>query len=253
MPKAPRPATAPAIRMVPCGDPHQGEILLTAMDVTEFPVTTMSGVAVPDLAACRDAAYPYLGARSPNEAGDRSNLLGPWSPPSTGSYGFLSPDSLQRRAGQRWVACVLSSPQGEVRGSVRGIYSGSARSSPLAVCSPGTDLLLDLTVPCTRPHPMEILGWRSADESVGGQRPLDRSCMELASRVTGMADPTAGGALRVAAAVIHYDSSGILQQGFAPGPHSELGRAACTVSAAGTSVLVGSLVGLGDGPLPWGG
>lgn len=239
--------------MVSCGDSHQGEIVRIAMDVGEFPVTTLSGVAVPDLAACRDAAYPYLGMRSPTEAGDRSNLLGPWSPPSIGSYGFVRPDSLQRRAGQRWVACVLSSPQGEVRGSAREIYAGPARENPFAVCSPGTNVLLDLAVPCRRPHPMEILGWRSADESAGGQRPLDQSCAELAGRVTGMADPTAAGALRVAAVVIHYDSQGILRPGFAPAPHSELGRAACTVSAAGTRVLDGSLVGLGDGPLPWAG
>jgi hypothetical protein len=147
----------------------------------------------------------------------------------------------------------MSSPQGTVSGSARGIYSGSSRGNPLAVCSPGTDVLLDLSLPCTRPHAMEILGLRSADESVGGQRPLDQSCAALEARVTGMTDPTAGGALQVAAVVIHYDAQGILQHGFAPGPHSELGRAACTASAPGPRSQGGSLVGLGSGPLPWAG
>ena len=147
-----------ATRMVPCTDPHQGEISQMAMDVAEFPVTVVGGAPVPALDACRDAAYRYLAVRSPTQASDRSILLGPWSPPSTGSFAFLSPDRLQSRAGQRWLACVLSSPQGEVRGAARGIYSGSARVNPLAVCSPGTNVLLDLSVPCTEPHGMDDSG-----------------------------------------------------------------------------------------------
>jgi hypothetical protein len=113
------------------------------------------------------------------------------------------------------------------------------------------DVLLDIAISCLRPHAMELLGWRVADESVGGQRPLDQSCVELARRMTGMSDPTAGGELRVAAIVTHYDVNGILTAGYGSGPHSELNRAACTVSRTGSRLLAGTLTGLGDAPVPW--
>ena len=49
-----------------------------------------------------------------------------------------------------------------------------------------------------------------------------------------MSDPTAGGDLQVAAIVIHYDTYGVLRDGYGPGPHSELNRAACAMSATGS-------------------
>jgi hypothetical protein len=75
-----------------------------------------------------------------------------------GTFEFSSPDSLQRRVGQQWFACVLLSPEGIVTG-----------------------------------------------------------------------------------------------EEFASAPHSELTRAARTVSAIGPRLLGGSLTGLGDVPVPWAG
>ena len=123
----------------------------------------------------------------------------------------------------------------------------------MALCRPGMSVLLDVSIACHAQHRMEIFGWRVADESVGGQRALDQSCEALVSRATGMSDTTAGGALRVAAIVIHYDAQGILQDGWGPGPHSERNLAACTVTAIGERKLAGSLTGLDSRPVPWAG
>ena len=237
---------------VQCTLPHDAQVISLTQDPDKFPVVQRNGGArYPNLDACGDAAYPFLGVRAPSDAGDRSELLGPWMPASMGSFLFLSPDPLQHRVGQHWLACLLVSPQGLVTGSSAGVFAATARSNPLALCHPGADVLLDIAISCLRPHAMELLGWRVADESVGGQRPLDESCRELARRMTGMTDPSAGGELQVAAIVTHYDVNGVLQPGFGPGPHSELNRAACTVSRTGSRLLDGTLTGLGDAPVPW--
>jgi hypothetical protein len=236
---------------VPCALPHDAQVISVTSDPGQFPVVEQSGGQYPDLGACADAAYPFLGIRLPTDAGDRSNLLGPWRPASLGTFMFLSPDAMQRRVGQSWLACLLVSPQGIVTGSAAGVFTGRARGNPLALCRPGANVLLDMAISCNRPHAMELIGWRVADESVGGQRPLDQSCAELARRLTGMSDPTAGGALLVAAIVTHYDATGILRDGYAPAPHSELNRAACVITPTGSRLLAGTLTGLGDAPVPW--
>jgi len=238
---------------VPCGLPHDAQVISVTLDPGQFPVLKRSGGQYPDLDACTDAAYPFLGIRLPTDAGDRSELLGPWWPASMGTFMFLSPDVVQRRVGQSWLACLLVSPQGVVTGSSAGVFTGRARSNPLALCRPGANVLLDIAISCSRPHAMELVGWRVADESIGGKRPLDQSCAELARRITGMSDPTAGGALLVAAIVTHYDTTGILRDGYAPAPHSELNRAACVITPTGSRLLAGTLTGLGDAPVAWAG
>jgi len=236
---------------VPCTLPHDAQVISLTLDPGQFPVVERSGGQYPDLDACADAAYPFLGIRLPTDAGNRSDLLGPWLPASMGTFLFLSPDASQRRVGQSWLACLLVSPQGVVTGSSAGVFTGRARSNPLALCRPGANVLLDIAISCSRPHAMELLGWRVADASVGGQRPLDQSCVELARRTTGMSDPTAAGALLVAAIVTHYDGQGVLRDGYGPGPHSELNRAVCAISPTGPRLLAGTLTGLGDAPVPW--
>jgi hypothetical protein len=238
---------------VPCVQPHDAQVIFLTLDPGQFPVLERSGGQYPDLGACGDAAYPFLGVRPPTDAGDRSDLLGPWRPASMGTSRFLSPDALQRRVGQSWLACLLVSPQGVVTGSSAGVFAGPVRSNPLALCRPRANVLLDMAISCSRPHALELIGWRVADESVGGQRPLDQSCTELARRLTGMRDPTAGGALLVAATVTHYDATGTLRDGYAPAPHSELNRATCVITPTGPRLLAGTLTGLGDAPVPWAG
>ena len=239
-----------APQLVPCSSEHAGEII-SVDRFADFPTITRGAAHYPDLSVCARASHEYLGVRSPTEVGDRSEMLGPWNPASMGSYGFLSPTPLQRRAGQSWLACVLSSSWGPVSATTAGIYSGEGRANPLAVCRPGISVLLDVSIACREPHRMEIFGWRVADESVGGKRPLDESCVALVSRATGMSDITAGGALQVATIVIHYDAHGNLRDGWGPGPHSERNRAACTVSPSDERKLAGSLTGLGVRPVPW--
>ena len=84
----------------------------------------------------------------------------------------------------------MTSPHGSIIGSPAHLFSGSPRSSPIALCAPRPEIVLDVAVPCDQPHSAEILGWRVADEDTAVQRSFDQSCVELATRITGMTDPT---------------------------------------------------------------
>ncbi len=234
---------------VDCGTPHLGEVIGVGPR-SSYPLDSRGPVTVPDLGECIEIANGYLGVAHSLEPGDRSPLLGPWRPASTGRLDFLGPDALQQRAGQDWLACVLVSRQGRVSGSVAGMYAGPARVNSLATCRPDVNVRLDLVVPCREPHAMEVFGWRVADETSGGQRTLDASCRLLVERLTAMPDPTAGGALEVRTVILHLDHNGVLQDGYPPVPGNGTGRAICTVAAAPPRMLDGSLTGLGDGPVP---
>ena len=234
---------------VDCAEPHLGEVIGVAPR-SSYPLDSRGPVTVPDLGECAEIANAYLGVAHSLEPGDRSPLLGPWHPASTGRMDFLGPDDLQQRAGQDWLACVLVSRQGRVSGSVAGMYAGAARVNTLATCRPDVDVRLDVVVPCREPHAMEVFGWRVADETSGGQRTLDASCLLLVERMTGMTDATAGGALQVRSVILHLDRDGVLQDGYPPAPDNGSGRAICTVIATPPHLLGGSLTGLGDGPVP---
>ena len=70
---------------VPCTVAHDAEVISVARDPDEFPMVQREGTRYPDLHACEEAAYPFLGVRALNEAGDRSDLLGPWWPATMGT------------------------------------------------------------------------------------------------------------------------------------------------------------------------
>jgi hypothetical protein len=73
---------------------------------------------------------------------------------------------------------------------------------------------------------------------------LFHACEELITRVTGMVDPTAGGALTVSVEAIEAPGNEP-QQPPAPTPGY------CAIGTAGGRLLSASLLGIGDRSLPW--
>jgi hypothetical protein len=72
-------AADPAPRSVPCSSAHDGEVIIQTATVTTGDSTSkVGGGDVPDVAACADTAYWYLGVHPLDAAGERSALLGPW-------------------------------------------------------------------------------------------------------------------------------------------------------------------------------
>jgi len=240
----------PGPKVVSCASRHNGEVITQTATVVGVPASRRGGGHVPDLAACASTAYRYLGVHPLDGSLERSAVLGPWWPAFAGDFEALSPGALQLRTGQSWAACVMTSQHGLIIGSAARLFaSGAPRSSPIALCTPAGDVALYRSVSCDQPHPTEILGWRVADENINSPTAFAQSCVDLARRIMGTADPTAQGALRVAVVAIH-SIEGPAREGWGPG-HSGPYRAACTISTAGSRMLTSSLTGLAAAPLPW--
>jgi len=235
--------------VVPCELPHRGEIITQTANVATAATNRPGGGQVSSLAACAKTAYWYLGVHPLDREGQRSVLLGAWWPAFAADFRLLRPSPLQLRVSHSWSACVMTSPHGLVSGSAARLYGGAPRKSPIALCTATAEVVLHVSVSCNRPHATEIVGWRVAEQSSANQESVDQSCTELAARLTGRADPSAGGALRVAVVVIR-STDRLVHEGWGPG-HSGPFRAACTIGATGPRLLTGSLSGIGDAPLPW--
>jgi hypothetical protein len=81
---------------------------------------------------------------------------------------------------------------------------------------------------------VELLGFQLVKDTPDAARLAGSACTDFAATVLKRPDPTAGGALEV---VSIYDSS----------TH----EATCQIASAGPRLLRGSLIGLGDRPIPW--
>jgi hypothetical protein len=84
-------------------------------------------------------------------------------------------------------------------------------------------------ISCTEPHQTEIFGWANLSDQAAV---LNSSCLALVRQVTGMNDPTAGGALEIATAISDN-------------------QMACSSTVVESRQLVGTLIGIGDQALPW--
>jgi hypothetical protein len=259
-----------AVPVGSCADATFGEVVSVTADHHDFPSTVVNRMRRPEPLACQPIARRYVGwptpqgsatdgsagvDPSPGPTGDPGDALGPWWPVSTGFVGLLGPDISQYLSGQGWIACVVYPRAGEYAGTVRGGRAGPAAAA-FGSCQDGAESAVQRRVSCRGPHDTEIFAIAStvdADSDV-----LTATCRELVMTATAMADPTAGGELAVDVMIrgSFGDSARPIDPGagspvFADPVAAERGQVACVVSVAGDRKLVGSLSGLGDGPLPW--
>jgi hypothetical protein len=213
----------------PCADGvHFGEIV----SVGNGPTTVPTGVAVnpplPDANACVPLLRQYLGWTAL-----------PWNPVLLDAVTLLGPDAGQIADGQRWIACALSTGSDGYPDSVR---DGFGRAADLYGHCQDSRLGARSRVSCADPHDVEVFATAiiGADDQAG----LDASCTELITARSGMTDPTADG--RLVVRVAPYDPNTV------PPDVSAGGQAMiCSVRVVGDGLLVASLVGVGDRPLPW--
>jgi hypothetical protein len=97
---------------------------------------------------------------------------------------------------------------------------------------------------CDQPHPAELLatGWVS-DRSVVTTPEITTSCEDIAGRIMRTGDPTRGRALTITLEPVTKDGATV--------PNAPL-SVSCFVSSAGSAQLLGTLIGIGDQPLPLG-
>ncbi len=142
--------------------------------------------------------------------------------------------------GSRWAVCAVLAPGLErYHGSYLDSMADAAAPAPFGYCrSGGTP---DRRLSCQMPHREQVFG-----TSVGRWSAAGNSCRELVQQATGMADVTAGGRLRVV--VIGRD--GTAGDRAAGDGAAGDGAAACVSAVVGSAALTGTMLGIGDAPLP---
>lgn len=179
------------------------------------------------------------------DAGARASAAGQWCTDVAATYrehlrwqvasvaaGVWSPAVVQRFVAvpsapgpDGWSVCAVLAPGLErYQGSYQRSMADSAAPTPFGSCRSGQRP--DRRVSCGAAHGEQVFGTLLA-----GATPTLDSCRALVGRLTSMTDPTGGGRLEVGLA----------------DPES---AATCRVRVVGSQRLTGTLLGLGDGPLP---
>ena len=99
---------------------------------------------------------------------------------------------------------------------------------------------------CSSPHDFQQLAIAIVGHADVSNDELQRTCVQYAQRLTALPDVTASGALAVEVRTIDKDAASSASAG-------GLGKSklACGISTVGSRRLAGSLVALGDLPIPW--
>jgi hypothetical protein len=206
----------------------------------------------PNELPCFDATNRYLGLTV--GADHIPMILSYWRPSGLASFSLSGPSLRQRAAGQRWVACVVSTHDWNRRaasyqGTLKNAFALGTVPAAVAVCLDTADLSSAEPASCDKPHYVEVFGVADTARPGLTQRSLDDSCLRLAARLTGMSDPTAHGQIRVRAAAMHGDT-GTPVTGLGS-PTDDNGYAACMAVTPTTHQLQHTLLALRNKPVPW--
>ena len=254
LPAAGAARTLPVATVVPCAGEVMGEI----MSVTRS--SGPSGVSAPEPdGGCRSQVEGYLGTTP------TTDILGvQWNKNLDVDTVTVGPNAHDRAAGRTWTACVLSPTNQLYRATaLRSSWSAGRLPDAFGLC--WAENLVQHGVPtnCVSPHRTQQLGYgfvastaRSApspadpsasDPSNSNPAASDPSavasadpaavaagCAQLAATMMKAQDPTRGGLLAVK---VVADTSGA--------PFVQ-----CAVAVVGNRKLTGSLIGIGNKPLP---
>lgn len=256
---------ASSVVIAPCTADRFGEVVAVTDDPRILAATSRrqyddDGAAVSDdrdRQACSDLVLRYLGLTV--NADHEGFVQSYWQPLAPLDMSISRPSVRQLAAGQHWLACSFYvhdhlGKAASYRNSVRDAYGpwNSTRSVPpaaLAYCLTTDNLLTAESVPCGQPHSAEAFGGTRTARPGLTAGSLHAGCAVLAAKLTKMSDTTAGGALQVAVSAVH-GPTGTSEPGLG-GPGDATGYAVCVISAPAGRPLAGSLLALGDRPVPW--
>lgn len=202
--------------------------------------------------SCTLAASVYLGL--PITAGKPSPLFTFWYPSISAEWFVLNPSERQAAAGQRWSACMVYLPSGDPRtvgerfgSTLHNALLTGAESGVVGVCPDDQSWNGSDAGGCGSPHSAEVFG---TDYFIGGHQvsrlQMESTCASLVQLATGMADVTAAGRLTVEIQASSPDGYPVT------GP--EIPASAyvkCGLQAVGSRLLAGSLLAVGNKPIPW--
>lgn len=157
---------------------------------------------------------------------------------------LLVPSPILRSAGQDWRACVAT-PVGDEPyvGRLTDAFAGGRLPNEFGVCSAkdGPGGFLE-PVPCGSPHIAELVATATVPGNATTAEDIQQSCVRIVGVAIGRPDPTGSGELSVGTS-------------FSPDAAQFLARyqpldVSCYVSST-TRPLAGTLVGLGEQPIPF--
>ncbi len=258
-----------AVVQVPCSQEHDGEVA-KSWPAGELPAPTFvlnrnysmlatddDGALLTSDALCSGWGSQYVGTLK---------KFGPalWSPaePSYFTVTVGAPPGSGTES-HHWVACVVfPGEQSKYLGSVHdsGGATGNTRPDVFGWCFPTTSGATPAVyVSCAEPHRLEQLATFIPTQQMfyantitveTTMTEIDSRCRQLATQMIGAADPTFGGQLEiVAAAVSDLQDVG---EGMESVVRSGLLIPDCVVRYLGAGQLTGTVVGLGEHPLPLG-
>lgn len=231
----------------PCNGAVAGEVV-DVVQVAGDASARRAAAAQSDV-RCRAAVLTYAGlidvTRTFQDRGGGEANPVRWDPTLNGRHFWVQPDGLHRAAGGTWLACLLTPRQPVLyTGSVAGAFSGGSLPDRFGVCWLQPDVSPSMTaVDCGQPHRSELMSLGTvADTTKVTAADITSSCRQLATLFVGRDDPTAGGALTVA---VNPDE---LADRLRMEPAVDV---TCFLTTGADRRLVGSLVGLGDRPVPF--
>jgi hypothetical protein len=227
----------------PCGGGNFGEVVWVS-DGGPGNGDVAARMAELLLVDCWQPANHYLGA--PEVAHNNDPLADQppnWVPAAMRATVRFGPNSAQYASGQAWVACVILPRDAPYPGSVRDAQPGPATDA-FGSCRASDRDADGPYLPCAESHDSEVFGYVTADSA--DIPALLRTCGQLISATTGLADVTVGGRLS-----LWVETGGSFGDPFRQQSNRGVTRAKCTLTTTGGGRLTASLVGTGSGPLPW--
>lgn len=228
------------LRTVSCDSDHDAEVTATwtADDPDRADV---------DRQTCRGVANSYAGLTDVLTVAEWAAAV------RAESRVILAPDG-QRTVDRGWVICTLGPASGEqFRGTLAGRPFAAGPTPGFSRCA--VDAAGGSAVSCSLPHRSELLGGAHGsyvpEAGEDADRPLPSElwpdlalgCTALAARLFRTDDPTYDGVVRIEV------RPGLIGRNGAIGWYWS---ADCTMTVVGDRTLVGSMVGVGDHPLPYG-
>jgi hypothetical protein len=236
----------PAAEYGPCNGPIVGEV--SSVDETAAPDRRITGADYWPLSAqCALNAIGYTGSIPPvvDQGAGRPGIL--WKPSVSITYTPIGPNAAQRALGQRWSACVVGSIDATpYLGRLQQALTNGVLPAAFGSCWPASYFRTARQIPCDQPHVVELLGSTQVGTDPVATNDLRAACTQYAGRVLRSADPTRQGAVsldivgdgRAFSALPRPD--GVLQDSLV----------SCFARASVGSRFNGSLVGIGEAPLP---
>jgi hypothetical protein len=196
---------------------------------------------------CRAASLQYAGLRAVENHFELAQQSADdpvvWRMSINLKSGWVLPSSLLQSAGRTWLACVAAPSDGALyTGRLAGAYQGAQLPDAFGTCWNSRGVSAGVkTLDCHAPHLAELVSYGLVpDRSVVTYPQIRSSCEQLTARVLRRNDPTAGGLLAVKTSPDRVIPTG-----------NDSLSVLCYVTPTGDRELGGTLVALGDKPIPF--